>query len=158
MRHLLFLCPLLLACTPTIRIYTETPDKAPLLEAAGDVVGVRTKVVDAPGSGVITVEFRSHEGKFCGRALEKVVSVEGLRDALTNGIIDCEPKAWTCANVTFAAHELAHVVGLLPHVDQEDPTTEDNLMRPAPKDGSKLTKEQRLRVQALALVFNEVCR
>jgi hypothetical protein len=49
-------------------------------------------------------------------------------------------------------------VGLLAHVDPDDPATADNLMRPAPKDGSKLTDKQKLRVQALAVTFNEVCR
>ena len=85
--------------------------------------------------------------------VEKVIAAEGLRDALENGIVDCEPRAWTCAKVKFASHELGHVVGLLPHVD-----TEGNLMLPAPPDGAQLTDEQKLRVRALTVVFNEVCR
>ena len=139
------------ACAPTIQIYTETPDKEALLQEAGNTIGVRTKIVDAPGPGVVSVEFRSKEGNDCGWALEKIVGADTLRDALTNGIVDCEPKAWTCDHVTYASHELAHVVGLLRH-------TETGLMAPAPERDAQLTEAQKRRVRALGVVFNEVCR
>lgn len=153
MRGFIAFVLLLIACVPTVQVYTETPGHEELLRQAGETVGVRTKLVEAPGRGVITVEFRSNQGTICGRALEKVLAAEGLRDALENGIVDCEPKAWTCPNATFAAHELGHVIGLLKHVG-----VDRNLMEPAPKDGAQLTEEQKLRVRALAVAFNEVCR
>ena len=128
------------------------------MESAGQVLGIRTKLVEAPGSGVVSVEVRPQAGSVCGQALEKIVGAEGIRDALTSGVVDCEPKAWTCDGTTYAAHELGHVVGLLPHVDQDDPATAGNLMRPAPSDGAQLTDKQKARVRVLAIAFNEVCR
>jgi hypothetical protein len=151
------LLPLLLlalsACIPTLRIYTEAPDsdKEAFLKEAGKTIGVKAKVVEAPGKGVVNLEFRPNEGAVCGEALEKVVGADSLRDALKNGVIECQPKAWTCDNTTYAAHELAHTVGLLNH-------TETGLMAPAPEQGAQLTDEQKLRVQALTTGFNEVCR
>ena len=144
---LLILC----ACIPTLQIYTETPDKELLLKEAGKTIGVKAKVVEAPGKGVVNFEFRPNEGQVCGEALEKVVGADSLRDALKNGVIDCEPKAWSCDNATFAAHELAHTVGLLKH-------TEAGLMAPSPEDGAQLTDEQKLQVRVLTIGFNEVCR
>lgn len=141
------------ACVPTIKIYTETPGQEELLQTAGETVGIKTKIVEAPGRGVITVEFRDNEGTVCGRALEKIIAAEGLRDALENGVVDCEPKAWTCVNATFASHELGHVIGLLRHVG-----VDGNLMEPKPISGAQLTDDQKLIVKAGALVFNEICR
>ena len=152
-RLLLLLSLLLGACLPTLQIYTETPGHEELLYSAGTRIGVKTKLVEAPGRRVVTVEFRDQEGTVCGRALEKVIASEGLRDALENGVVDCEPKAWTCVNEVAAAHELGHIIGLLQHVD-----VEGNLMWPEITKDGQLTDYQRLRVQALAVVFNEVCR
>ena len=128
------------------------------MESAGQVLGIRTKLVEAPGRGVVSVEVRPQAGSVCGQALEKIVGAEGIRDALTSGVVDCEPKAWTCDGVEFAAHELGHVVGLLPHVDADDPANLDNLMHPAPRKDAQLTDKQKARVRVLAVTFNEVCR
>ncbi len=152
-RLLLLLSLLLAACLPTLKIYTETPGQEELLQEAGTTIGVKTKIVEAPGRGVVTVEFRENEGNVCGQALEKIIAAEGLRDALENGVVDCEPKAWTCVNATYASHELGHVIGLLRHV-----SVEGNLMEEAPPHDAQLTHDQKLRVQAMTLVFNEICR
>ncbi len=164
MRAFLSIVLFLVACSPTVQIYTESPEQELLIREAGKTIGVKAKLVEAPGRGVVTLEFRTHEGNICGTALEKVIAAEGLRDALENGIVDCTPRAWTCATVTFAGHELGHVIGLLPHVEEDDDEDEDgtpsepNLMAEAPRDGAQLTDKQRLRVRAMAVVFNEVCR
>ncbi len=158
MAHRLLLLLCVFGCTPTIRIYAETPGSEDLMTSAGQRLGIRTKVVEAPGPGVVSVEVRPQAGSVCGEALEKIVGADGIRDALTSGVVDCEPKAWTCDGVEFAAHELGHVVGLLPHVDPDDPATIDNLMHPAPRKDAQLTDQQKTRIRVLAVAFNEVCR
>jgi len=157
-RHWLLFVLIALGCAPTIHIHPETPGSEALLKEAGKVVGIRTKIVDASGPGVIDVEVRSQEGRICGQALEKVVGADSLRDAVRNGVVNCQPKAWTCDHVTYAAHELGHVIGLLPHVDQDDPKTAGNLMRPGPEFGATLDDQQTLRVQAVGAAFNATCR
>ena len=143
------------SCAPTLYVYSDTPDMEPLIEAAGDPLGVRLRVVEQPGDGVVFLEFRDQAGKKCGRALETLVHPDSIGDALANGIIDCQPKAWSCDHPNYVAHELAHVIGLLQHVDQE---TLKNLMRPTPGLGEvELSKRQRAQLKTLVVAFNESC-
>ena len=158
------------ACTPTIYVYTDAPDEnANVIRDAGQHIGVRTKIANSP-KGAITVEFRPEEEGVCGQALEKLLEAESLRDVLTNGVVDCEPVAWSCPKSSkFLSHEFAHILNLS-HVklDEDegdtatarklwgDDLTKDNLMRPAPT-GTEVTKRQRLIVQASAVLMNEVC-
>ncbi len=153
----------LVACAP-IRIYTESEQALPMLDEASEILGTRIKVVDAPGPGITTLEIRDSEinpedgERICGRALERVLHAESVRDALTNGVVDCTPEAWSCATVTFISHELGHVYGL-GHVKQtEDRTKKGNFMQPAPGEGRAATQQQQTIVRLHAAGLNEVCR
>lgn len=149
---LLVLGALLPAACATVHVYTADPAAdGPLVTAAGDLLGVRVKLAEQPGPGVVTLEVRPTEGDMCGRALERLVHPEGPSDALAHGLIDCEPLAWSCDHPAYVAHELAHVIGLLQH-------TSAGLMAPAPALDAELTEWERRRVQAMAVLFVEVCR
>lgn len=138
-----------LGCAPTVYIHTDAPDQAQTIRDASRLLHVRMRVTDNP-QGAISVDFRPHEGRVCGQALERLVGADSVREALTGGIVDCEPQAWSCDTGTFLAHEVGHVLGL----NHKDGT----LMDPEPKAGAELTKRQRLTVQASAVLMGEVCR
>ena len=141
---------LLIGCTPTIYVHTETPEEhAVTIRDAGRHLHVRTRVTDNP-EGAVNVEFRSSEENVCGEALEKLIGAESPRKALTEGIVDCQPKAWSCPSAIFLAHELGHIFNLK-HVDEES-----NLMNPAPTDVD-LDKRQTLTVQGSVILMGEVC-
>lgn len=145
--------------TPTLRIYTDTPDMAPLIEAAGEPLDIRLRAAKKPGPGVMRVEFRDQYGNTCGRALERIVRADGLSAALKNGVIDCEPLAWSCNDLNSLAHEVGHVAGMLQHVDEDDPANEGNLMLPAPGTGEVgLNDKQQLQLKTFVVAFNEACR
>lgn len=157
---LLALC----ACSPVIRVYSESPDAEPVIHDAGKLLGIKTLVVDAPGPGITTLELRGSEydiergRQLCGEALEKTLGASSVRDALTGGVVDCTPKAWSCATVTFVAHELGHVYGL-PHVKQTDNTTKTgNLMQPGPGHSKALSDKQRTIIKLHALGLDEICQ
>ena len=151
MRSFLLALLALLGCA-TVHVYTEDPAAhTELITAAGDIAGVRTRVVEEPGRGVLTVEVRTNEGSACGRALERLVHADGVGDALANGIFDCEPRAWSCNHPALLAHEFGHVIGLLNH-------SKGGLMDPAPELDAELTPWEKRQVQAMAVVFVEICR
>ena len=136
----------------TLHVYTEDAEAhTELITAAGDIAGVRTRVVAEPAKGVLTVEVRDNEGDVCGRALERLVHADGVGDALANGIFDCEPRAWSCNHPALLAHEIGHVIGLLGH-------TTGGLMDPAPELDAELSEWEKRRIQAMAVVFVEICR
>ena len=105
------------------------------MREAGELLGVRTKVVDAP-EGAVTVEFRSYDGH-CGRVEEKAT---------------CTPRLWSCESPGYLAHELGHVFGL------EHDSRDDNLMNPAPAVGAEIDEKQRWKVQAAVAAMEGVCR
>ncbi len=155
---------LLCACSPTIRVYSESPEAEPIVHDAGKLLGIRTLVVGAPGPGVTTLELEGTQfdvqrgQQLCGEALEKALGASSVRDALTGGVVDCTPKAWSCATVTFVAHELGHVYGL-PHVKQTENRSETgNVMQPAPGVSKALSDKQRTIVKIYALGLDEICQ
>jgi hypothetical protein len=119
------------------------------LRDAGRLLGVRVRPAE-PGNGVVHVDIKSAERGLCGEALERVVGAESVRDALRNGVVDCQPQAWSCESPTFLAHELGHVFWLQ--------HTKGGLMDPAPLPMSTVNQQQRTLVRSTALLFNEVCR
>lgn len=158
------LVSLLSGCSPVLRVYSEDSEAAALVHAAGELLDVPTRMEAEPGPGVTVLEIRpsrwdAERGKqLCGEALEKALDASSVRDALTGGVVDCTPKAWSCATVTFVAHELGHVYGL-PHKPQtEDKSTAGNVMQPAPGDSRQTTRRQRLVVRLHALGLAEACR
>lgn len=156
-----------IGCAPTWRVYSPQPEAGPLVHEAAQLYGVRAKMMDKPGPGVVylTIEKSRWDpekgAQLCGTALEKVFDSASVRDALTGGIVDCEPKAWSCATVTFVAHELGHVYGL-PHTvtkpNETDMTEAGNVMQWKPGKSKQLTQRQKTIVKLAALGLEEACR
>jgi hypothetical protein len=142
---------LLLACTPVAHVWTESPDEHRVqVRDASLAMGVRVLFADRPGPGVIAMEFQRDDARVCGVALERVVEYPSHpSDALTQPLVDCQPKAWSCSPAHFVAHELGHVLGL-PH---ESATAMD----PAPLPGLEFTRRQKTIMRAYAVGFAEVC-
>lgn len=164
MAHRLFVLLIVVAatlqsgCTPTIKVYPVTPPKdVETIRQAGDVAGIRTRVVHEPGWGVVELKFRGHAGDVCGRALEQVVRTD-INEILDNGLPNCQPKAWSCEDVTFLAHELGHTIGALRHVKQNDPKSQGNIMRPEPDKGDQFNRYQKRRMKVMGNLFNSYCR
>lgn len=142
----------LAACTPVVLVHPSEPGHETTIRDAGRQLGVRTRAVDEPQKGAVELEWRSAEDGVCGEALERLVGAESPRDALTKGVVECQPRAWSCVSPTYLAHELGHVLGLN-HDDRDD-----NLMAPAPKNGAETDTKQRLRANAAAVGMAEVCK
>ena len=162
-RAILTTVVLLQGCiSPVIRVHSEQPEAAQLVEEAGAILGVPTKMMRKPGRGITSLSIertRKVNGEqLCGTALEKVVSV---RRAFRKGkLVTCTPKAWACATVTFVVHELGHVYGLR-HIACPDGTgdkCEENVMRPAPGRNTTVTAGQTAVVEVHAIHLERVCR
>jgi len=137
------------ACAPVVRVHVPDGQHTDTIKQTADVLGVRIRIVDRPGSGVVLYEFRDADGSICGEALEKTIP-DTLRETLRDGI-KCELHGWSCNRVHFVAHEPGHIFGLS-HVDADG-----NLMQPAPRADSTLTKAQRAQVYGLAHAFSYAC-
>lgn len=160
------------ACTPTVRIYSPDDSITEVLESGevGEVLDVNIELVDEPGRGVVEVEHsyrRWSEGRqklLCGQTLERFLGAHSVRAALEEGVLHCRPRAWSCASVTFVAHELGHVLGLN-HAGQcrpDDMTCahtgeEGNLMQPSPYDSKHLTRRQKRIVRIHAHGLERIC-
>lgn len=143
---------LIAACTPVVLVHPSEPGHETVIRDAGRQLGVKTRAVDEAQPGAVELEWRSAEDGVCGEALERLVGAESPRDALTEGVVECQPRAWSCVSPTYLAHELGHVLGLN-HDDRDE-----NLMAPAPKNGAEADTKQRLRVNAAAVGMSEVCK
>ena len=138
-----------IACVPKVYIHTEAPDQAETIAEAGKMLGIKLETTDNP-QNAIAVEFKSNEGILCGRAIDRAFGAESVRSAIMDGVVECEPKLWTCKDPRFLAHEVAHVLGLNHKTD--------TLMDPNPRVGAELDDQQRLTVRASAVLMKEVCR
>ena len=146
-KNLVFACALALfvSCgTPTIRVHSTHPDAPELVTEAGAILGVPTEMA-ASGKGVVELEIREPEPPICGRALEAIVELR------RRGVVTCEPKAWSCADAIFVAHELGHVFGL------KHTRIKGNLMFPAPRQGG-VTEGQCAVVEAHAAGLKRYCK
>lgn len=149
MRRIALTALVLTACAPVVRVFSVDGQHTDTIKAAADPLGVRIRVVDEPGSGVVTLQFRDHEGRVCGEALEKTIP-DTVRETLRDGI-KCELTAWSCNEIRFVAHELGHLFGL-GHVQADG-----NLMNPSPHPGATLTRAQKAQVFGLAHAFAYAC-
>lgn len=163
-RACVFLAALLVGCTPTVYVHTESPDEHKTeIRDAGKHLGVRTRIAAVPGKGVIELEFRPVEDRVCGQALEKLIDLESPKQVLAEGVVDCQPKAWSCSGSSmFLGHELGHILGLTHVRTNKDRKRwgvegDDNLMDPAPK-GVEISDRQKFIVQAAAVLMSETCR
>lgn len=137
----------LAGCVPTVRVHVTTPggigatDPVEVVSQAGERIGVRIQTSE-PGPGV--VEFELHEGPDDGNRCGHVDFVLTQEDP-------CRPKAWSCDESRYAAHELGHVFGLR-HQD-------GTLMQADGRALDKpLTRRQRLIVKAAATTLEHACR
>jgi hypothetical protein len=150
-----------LSCCTTLPVYTQQPQHEGLVVEAAQAWGLRAKLVEAPGPGVLVLDFRPHEGTVCGRALDRAIGAESVVAAITDGIIDCSPAAWSCVNVTFLTHELGHEFGLSHRGRLDDPRdapARNFVMHPAPNDGAVVEPDQVLVVQTTAAAWSRACR
>lgn len=145
----------LLSGCATIRVYSED-DRAPaLVDAAGSRLGTRAVMAPRPGPGVTVLRIEKSrwseekQKQLCGTAEEKVLSAKSVMDALENGVLDCEPAAWSCPNEEAVAHELGHVYGLA--------HTDEGLMAPQLNDDLTVTDKQKKTVKALAIGLAVAC-
>lgn len=166
MKRLIALSVLLSACAGgTLHVIPSEPGHEQEFMNAGARLGVNIIVLpeDAPKKGAVEIEFKSAEWDeekqtfICGRALERLLELDEVRQAIKGEDTLCTPKGWSCANVTFLTHELGHILGL-PHYKRAKRKSDDkNLMRPAPTQDSRLNWKQRLVVQSSTATFERVC-
>jgi len=159
MRHtrviLLALAAFSLSACATIRVFSEDERAPALVDAAGAHLGVKAIMVDRPGRGVTVLRIEKtrwdpERGKqLCGVAEEKVIDAQSVLDALENGVFDCQPEAWSCADEEAVAHELGHVYGLA--------HTKGGLMNPKLNDDMTVTNSQTAIVNGLALALERAC-
>jgi len=142
----------------TVRVYSAD-DRAPaLVEQAGEILGVKTVMVKHPKRGVMVLRVENSrydeekEKWLCGTAEEKVLSAKSVLDALENGVLDCQPEAWTCPSAEAAAHEIGHVYGLV-HTPQET----GGMMAPKLNGDTSVTVEQKAIVNSMAHALERAC-
>lgn len=139
----------------TVRVYSEDARAPELVEQAGEILGVKTVMVDHPARGAMVLRVEpsrfdeERQKQLCGVAEKPVLSAESVLDAVENGVLKCQPEAWTCPNAEAAAHEIGHVYGLK--------HTEDGLMAPKLNGDTSVTAKQKAIVNGMAHALERAC-